>query len=870
MADESVSRSKTTVSRRKTTGSKTSTRKTIARKTTARKPATKSARKATARRPTRKAPARKTRRKAPARRPAARKAPARKHAARKAPARKHAARKAPARKVVARRGRRPPTSAFYRLGHFAVRNRLRILAVWVVAVVAVSPVLGKLADRLSQGGFEVPGSESDVVTNTVQDRFQGQFEFTSFLVLHSEQLTANQGKFEGTFQRAQAELLQAPGVALVTNPYEQPEGTISLDGHTVTAVIGLTDDQDQALQHNDEVEGAVERATAGTGIEGYITGSPSFYAAFTETTTHDLERAESIGLPISLIILLLAFGTLVAAGVPLFMALLGLALTFGILSVIAATTTVSIFSQNLAAMIGIGVGIDFSLFIVNRFREELRTDRGVPEAVARSMATSGRAVMVSGLATVTALAGTQLVNIQAFRSMGWGAMIAVTIAVLAALTLLPALLGMLGWRINKLRIGSRLRAAGRGGTWWHRWATEVMRRPWFALVGSLAVLAVLAFPAKDLTLGSSGPSILPTDARPRIGAEIVGQAFGEGLVAPVEIVVETEQPVLSTGFKDVYDVAQLVKPDPEVVRVDSIATIPPSTTLEEALAEASLPEAQPFILSLVSTDARSTLVRAVTRHGPQSDETAEFVSRLREKLATSAPPGVTVLVGGDAGLNVDINEELERKLFPVVGLVLALSFIVLLIFFRSLLLPLKAMFMNAAGVIATYGVLVFIFQSGHFEGFFGFEAAGHLEAFLPLFLFTILFGLSMDYEVFMLSRIREEYLRTKDNTEAVGWGLERTGKIITSAAAIMVSVFGAFAFARLVPIKAMGFGLATAVFLDATLIRVVLVPAAMRLMGRWNWWLPRWLDQRMPNVSLEGVEPTVVRARRPAPARAAA
>jgi putative drug exporter of the RND superfamily len=228
------------------------------------------------------------------------------------------------------------------------------------------------------------------------------------------------------------------------------------------------------------------------------------------------------------------------------------------------------------------------------------------------------------------------------------------------------------------------------------------------------------------------------------------------------------------------------------------------------------------------------------------------VERLRDKLPGILPSGVTADVGGSPGLNVDINSQMQSKIPPVVTLVLVLSFVLLLLFFRSLLLPLKAILMNAASVLAAYGLLVFVFQDGHFESLLGFVSPGHIESFVPLFLFCILFGLSMDYEVFLLARIREEYLRTGDNTEAVGWGLEHTGRIITSAAAVMVTVFGAFAFASLIPIKTMGFGLAVAVLLDATLIRVVLVPAAMRLMGKWNWWLPGWLDRILPKVSVEG------------------
>ena len=701
-------------------------------------------------------------------------------------------------------------SGFYRMGAFAVRRRRWVILVWLVALVAAFPLLRNLTDNLSQGGFEVPGSQSDQVRIAVEEDFASRFELTDLIVLRSDSMTVDDPAFRAAFEDVAAAVRAAPGVGEVADPYESPERSISEDGRVLTAQVGLLGTQDEALRNNEAVEEAVAEASAGRDVEALLAGAPPFYDAFAETTTHDLERAERVALPISLVILVLAFGSLVAAGMPLAMALFGLALSLGLISALAAVSTVSIFTQNVASMIGIGVGIDYSLFVLSRFRSELAAGHEVPDAVGRSMATSGKAVMVSALTVVIALSGTTLVNIQAFRSMGLGAMIAVAIAGLAALTLLPALLGVVGTRVNKLRLRLRRRRgiesdeATATGRLWHRWAMIVMRRPWIALVGSVALLAILALPVRDLRLGSSGPSILPPDAGPRVAAETVAGAFGEGQVAPVQIVLRHPDGVLDGGFEDVHAVAQSIAADPQVARVDSVATLAPGAPIEQAQAAAASTEAAPFVSSIVSPDGDATLILAVTRDGPQSDAAGDFVKRTRERLPEILPAGLSAAVGGDAGLNVDINREVTDKLIPVVGLVLVLSFLLLMLFFRSLLLPLKAILMNGASVLATYGVLVFIFQQGHFEGLLGFESGGHIEAFLPLFLFTILFGLSMDYEVFLLARIREEYLRTGDNTEAVGWGLEHTAKIITSAAAIMVTVFGGFALASLVPIKEIG------------------------------------------------------------------
>jgi RND superfamily putative drug exporter len=732
-----------------------------------------------------------------------------------------------------------------------------VLVVWALVFLAVSPLLGKLNARLSQGGFEVPGSQSDQVRVAVETEFKGQFEFSDLLVLHSDSLTAQDVEFRQTFDGVRAALMKAPGVAAVGDPFASPMRSISADGHTLTATVGLSDNQNEALRHADALNEAVAAASRGHPIQALLTGDAPFYSVFSHTTTHDLERAEKVALPISLLILILAFGSLVAAGMPLALALLSLAISFGVISAIAAATTVSIFAQNVASMIGIGVGIDYSLFILNRYREGLRRGLDPPAAVGEAIATSGKAVFVSGLTVVVALSGTQLVNLAAFRSMGFSAMIAVFFAASAALTLLPALLGFVGRKVDAL---SLRRLFGRGeqpseSRMWHRWATTVMRRPWLALAASLAVVLVFAEPALHLRLGSSGPDILPAGSGPRVAAEIAAKAFGEGQVAPVEVVYADPRGVTTTGFVDLSKVVAAIAQDSEVTRVDSIATLVPGGSVEENQAAVSNALTAPVVNALLAANNTKTLVLVITKHGAQSEQSDEFVARLRNQLPSILPPGVTAAVGGSPGLNVDINHEMTTKLIPVVSLVLVLSFLVLLVFLRSLLLPLKAILMNTASVLAAYGLMVFVFQDGHFTGLLKFDAAHHVDSFLPLFLFCILFGLSMDYEVFLLARIREEYQRTGDNTEAVGWGLEHTARIITSAAAIMVTVFGAFAFARMLPIKELGFGLAAAVLLDATIIRVVMVPATMRLMGRWNWWLPGWLDRLLPQVALEGTEP---------------
>jgi putative drug exporter of the RND superfamily len=739
-------------------------------------------------------------------------------------------------------------SRFYRLGQFSYRRRFWVLGVWLLILFMAFVPLKKLTDRLSQGGFEVPGSQSAMVADLKKTDFKGQFEFSDLVVLRSTSLRATDPAFHAVVVRVRSAMQTAPGIGAVADPYAAPARSISPDGHVVVMLAGLTDDQSEALKHSPTVDKAVTNAAKGSAVDVFLSGDAPFYKAFSDTTNHDLERAEKIAFPITLLILVFAFGSIVAAGVPLILALVSLMISFGLISIIAASTTVSTFAQSTATMIGLGVGIDYSLFILTRFREQLRSDRAVSQSVGEAMASSGKAVFVSAMTVVVALAGTQLVNVAAFKSMGFAAMIAVAFAGAAALTLLPAILGMLGRRVNKWAIKRKKSAEG---AMWHRWAMIVMRRPWVFLGASLLIVGLLAAPVLGLRMGSSGPGILPPDAKPRVAIEIIGGSFGAGVGGPIQIVVTTPKGALGAGFGEVAAIAQSLRKYPEIVAVNSIATLVPGAPLEQARAVANSPQARPFIRTLLSTDGTKTIVEGVTKHGPQADEVDVLIEQLRRDLPALTPAGGSILVGGQPGLNTDILNEMSGKLIRVVGLVMLLSFLVLLLFFRSLVLPLKAILMNTASVLATYGILVMVFQHGHLESLLGFKSTGNIDAFLPLFLFCILFGLSMDYEVFMLARIREEYLRTHDNTEAVGWGLEHTARIITSAALIMVTVFGGFAFASLAPIKAMGFGLACAVVLDATIIRVVMVPATMRLMGHWNWWIPTWLDKILPKVALE-------------------
>ena len=726
-------------------------------------------------------------------------------------------------------------SRFYRLGLFAARRRWWVIGAWLVVLVAMVPLLIPMMTRLSAGGFVVPGSQSDRVKQAIDTDFQGGYSLTDLLVVHSDSLPAANSEFRAVVHGIVASLATAPGVGRVGDPYQEPQNAISPDGHTLMLRVGLVDDQDQALKHAPLLDEVLGRAVRGHPITAQLTGDAPFHSAFYRTAQSDLAQAERYALPITLVILLLVFGSLVAAGMPLVVAIVALMATFGIVSALSTQTLMSQFIENFGVMIGLGVGIDYSLFIVSRFRERLRTGKPVAIAVAETEASSGKAVFVSAMTVVLALAGMLIVNIPAFRSIGVGMMLAVALAALAAMTLLPALLSLAGHRIDAISVRRRARhVSGRPG-FWYRWAGLVMRRSPIALLICLPILLVLALPARHLQVGNSGVAILAPNAGPRAALDLIASAFGAGEASPVIVVLTGSQDFSGAGLGPLRQTVVRIQQDPEVIRVDSIASLAAGPS------------------SLLAKGGTETLIQIVTRHDPQSRESEAFVDRLRDELPGMLPPGVTAAVGGGPGISADIDHETSAKLPVVIGMVLALSSLLLVLFFRSILLALKAVLMNLLSVLAAYGVLVFVFQDGHGLNLLGLTTPSRLEAYLPAFMFTVLFGLSMDYEVFLLARIRERYLEVGDNTEAVARGLERSAGVITSAAAIMITVFGAFVLTTLVPVKEMGLGLAVAVLIDATIIRIALVPATMRLLGRWNWWLPRWLDRLLPDVSLEGV-----------------
>ena len=608
-----------------------------------------------------------------------------------------------------------------------------------------------------------------------------------------------------------------------------PAAMISADGRTAIIPIVMAGDVVKAGKNIDKVHNIVNAADGRGGFQTLITGTASINSDFSHQATTDLRKGESIGLPIAIVILLIVFGTVVAASLPIFLALIAITLAVALTAILGHLFSVSIFAVNMITLIGLAVGIDYSLFIVSRFREELTHGRSTIDAVAVAGGTAARAVFFSGMTVVLALFALLVVPSNVFVSLGAGAILVVAMAVFAALTLLPAVLGLLGRRVNRLRlpyIGRRLmeaRAAGKPSVL-ARAARGAMRRPVLSLSLGVAVLLLAASPLFGMKTGVSGVNTLPSSFESKRAFDVVASRFSAGLVSPAQVVI------------------------------DGPASSPQVQAAEQRL-RATLAADRAFGPVQVQTDKAGdlTLLQVPIAGSSTSDLALGKVRELRDTYIPRAFAGspAKVYVTGDTAFNVDYID-IVNAYFPwVITMVLALSFILLMLAFRSVVVPATAIVMNLLSVGAAYGLMTLVFQHGVGASFFGLQQVAVIEQWVPLFLFSVLFGLSMDYQVFLLSRIKEEYERTGDNHEAVSQGIGVTAGIITGAALIMVAVFAGFASGKLVMFEQMGFGLGVAVLLDATLVRTVLVPSAMSLFGRANWYLPGWL-QWLPHLSIEG------------------
>ena len=573
-------------------------------------------------------------------------------------------------------------------------------------------------------------------------------------------------------------------------------------------------------------------------LDVWVTGGSAIFSDINEYTGRDLRRAEIITFPVVVLVLLLIFRTVVSVAAPIAIGAMGLGITLAAIYLLGLITPMSVFAMNTATLLGVGAAIDYSLLMVSRYREEL-SDRDVEESVAVTVATAGRAILFSGITTALGLMGLLIFELSMLRSIGIGGMVVIAASVVVALTLVPALLSVIGKQIDALPIlPARLY---RNGRFWRTLASWVIRRPLLVMVPVIVVLLALGIPFLQVKLGIPWASVLPEEAESRQGWEKVSEEFGEGALVPILVAARFEEEVITPdNVAELYRYSQMARELPGVTRVESIVDGGPGWTLDQYQALYSSAEARgsPELAGILEEfgGGRVTMVSIYTVYEMNSEEARDTVRSLRAYEGD----GEFLVSGATASLMDAVDAMYDA--FPWALVLVTVSvYIVLAVLFRSVVIPLKALVMNGMSVFASYGALVFIFQQGHLEGLLNFTSTGFLEATVPILLFTILFGLSMDYEVFLLTRIKEIYDESGDNASSVALGLEKTGRIITSAALVLILVAGSFTFGDIIIIKALGLGIALAIFLDSTVVRALLVPSLMKVLGDLNWWAPGWM-----------------------------
>jgi len=717
--------------------------------------------------------------------------------------------------------------------------------VLIVSILTIAAVIFSMqyGGRLGTGEFSAPeGTESGRVDDLLDEEV-AKTPPSFMLVFGDEDGEATDPGFRDQVERALAPLEDDERVTNVRTAYENgavDETMISKDEHNTLAVVEL--EEGSFSERQDAYVDLRQEVRPGP-LEVVAAGEMPLNEDFETVTERDLKRAETVSLPLALLMLLFVFGSVVAAGLPIGVGLLAVAGGFVGTLLLARVMDVSIYATNIVTMIGLGVAIDYSLFVVSRFREEVRR-HPVPDALARTMATSGRAILFSGLTVAIGFMGFLFFDVADLSSIGFAGSIVVAFSVLYGLTFLPALLAILGPRVDFLRlpfVHPERTATGSG--LWHRLAIAVMAHPWRTLLPVVALLLLLGSPFSNIRLGLSGADTLSHDAESRRGEELLDEQFPDVSAYPMVVVLDYPQgsPLSREHIGQTYDLNRWLKNRPGVKEVDGIVNLDPRLSRDQYQELLSGPseDLPPQVRNALkrTTGDHVTVLTAYTSVGYNTDRAYDLVREVRELHPNLEGE---VLVGGWAAFDLDLTDSVYEAAPSAIGFVVLATYVVLFLLLGSVLLPLKAVVVNFLSISASYGALVWVFQEGHLSGPLDFTP-GPINTTTPIIMFCILFGLSMDYEVMLLSRIKEEYGRTGDNSASVALGIERTGRLITGAALIMATVFFSFGLAEAVVIKAIGLGMGLAVLVDATIVRALLVPATMRLMGSWNWWAPRSL-----------------------------
>lgn len=746
----------------------------------------------------------------------------------------------------------------------AVRRRWWLIGAWAVVIALAAIGAGQAEHALKVGGFSLPGTEFHTSSAVLERDLDISTEKTALAVFHSDTLLVTDKRFSDAVERALANLDQDPLVTKTEGFYDVglPDW-VSPDNHTTYAWVTLAG-SDEALE---EATPRLRSLIRSDDVQVQFIGQAATFYDTQVASAEDLARVELITFPVVFVLLVLVFGSLVAAVTPLLLGAASVLVSLALLYLLAQVTDLSIFALNTATMIGLGLAIDFSLIMVSRFREEL-THGDVEQALERTLQTSGRSITFSGVTLMLTMAVLTLFPVMVIRSIALAIVVVAGVAIVTGLLLLPAMLAVLGRGVNRFdlrRYIPGLNRRGDGGRW-RRWAYRVMARPWVSLGVALAILGLMALPALWLERRGVTVHVLPESSESRQAFERLSEDFGPGEVTPMFVVITSDRQggvFTPAAMEGVYNLHNRLKSDPRVEDVLSLMSIIPNPSPEWArsLSAATLSSnidrkrLAERVVNLNGTG--NTTVLVVFPRGLDTDkQSVALLKQLRAEAKDWSAPETRMLVGGSTGQHYDFDKVVYDGFPILMALSLVVTYIILMLFFHSLILPLKAILLNVASILASYGILVLIFQFGIGDSLLGFDSLGALLSYTPVLLFSILFGLSTDYEVFLLTRVREYYQQGYSNEDSVALGLEHTAGIITAAGLIMIAVFGSFALTNVLVIKELGFGLAVAILIDTTLVRMVLVPASMKLMGNLNWWMPKALDRLVPEID-EGEPPPI-------------
>jgi RND superfamily putative drug exporter len=716
------------------------------------------------------------------------------------------------------------TGPLYKIGGFCSRHHWPVIGVWVALAIALIAI-GQASGSKTSENLTLPGTGSTLATELLEENLPEQAYGSNPLVLEGPAGTKlTEAKYAKAVEETSKNLEQLPDVNSAMSPLAPGAQTLSQKDPNIgyiPVVLGIGPGEIAEDQSQEILDAAkpFEKAGGNASIGGYVGN---------QLSKPSTEKSEVVGLVAAVIILLFAFGTATAMMLPIVSALIGLACALSIIRLLEHVLEVPGVASTLATMIGLGVGIDYALFIVTRHKLQLKEGMELRESIARATATAGGAVVFAGFTVVIALVSLAVAGIPLVSTLGYTAAVAVVVAVCAAATLLPAMLGALGPHINSLRFHiGKTHPDDKEPHGWRSWAERIVRMPWRSALVALFILVVLALPIFKLQLGQNDISALPKETTSRQAYDGLNAGFGPGVNGPLLIASEfitpeeAQQvlPVLEKGIGGAADVAAVTEPT-------------------------------------LSQDKKVAVFTVISKSEPWADETVTLVENLRDEVIPKALQGTKAnsYVGGQTAGYIDLADKISEKLPLMIAVVVGLSFLVLLMAFRSVLVPIKAAACNLISVAASYGVVTAVFQLGWGSSLIGLDHSIPIVSFVPLLMFAILFGLSMDYEVFLMTQMKEHYVEYGDERRAVVEGLANTGRVITSAAGIMVCVFASFVLSGDPVVKEFGVGLAVAIAIDSTVVRCLLVPAVMELLGKWAWWMPSWLDRIVPKISIEGEE----------------